>query len=495
MADQSQTLAGPIRLADYLSVGLLARLIPPSLVDQALTEHGKHSQRQRDLPAHAVAYYVMALSLYQGTNTEEVLRVVTEGMNYLGAPTLKREVGKSGISAARTRLGADVMHALARHTLKPLANPDTPGAFYRQLRLVSLDGSTLEVADEAANRSVFGVPGTGQGQTGYPQLRFTALLEHGTRALFGVTLGAYTDAEVGLAAQSLVHLQPHMLCLADRGLAGYPLWAQAVSTGAHLLWRIPKNRVLPVQQRLADGSYLSQMQPAAQTLRRLVRAGKSAPPNPTEAAEAGEADAACKVGGPAPAPEPASAPAPSLTVRVIDYRLPGVPGAEPIYRLITTLLDPVQAPAAELAALYQSRWSIESTFADLKTTLKGAQAVLRSKTPALVRQEFWGLLLAHHVVRKLMWEASLKATPPPDQLSFKHALSVVRRKLPASGALSPSAVPELVGQCAGGGGGRGVDQPEGAFESAAGEAANPGLSAVSGAAGDECSAELDAGNF
>jgi hypothetical protein len=426
----------------------------------------------------------MALSLYQGTNTEEVLRVVTEGMNYLGAPTLKREVGKSGISAARTRLGADVMHALARHTLAPLATPDTHSAFYRQLRLVSLDGSTLEVADEAANRSVFGVPGTGQGQTGYPQLRFTALLEHGTRALFGVTLGAYTDAEVGLAAQSLVHLQPNMLCLADRGLAGYPLWAQAVSTGAHLLWRIPKNRVLPVQQRLADGSYLSQIQPAAQTRRRLVQAGKSASlSNPTDAGEAGGS-----------APEPASAPAPSLTVRVIDYRLPGVPGAEPIYRLITTLLDPVQAPAAELAALYQSRWSIESTFADLKTTLKGAQAVLRSKTPALVRQEFWGLLLAHHVVRKLMWEASLKATPPPDQLSFKHALSVVRRKLPASGALSPSAVPKLVGQCAGGGGGRGVDQPEGAFESAAGEAANPGLSAVSGAAGDECSAELDAGN-
>jgi hypothetical protein len=486
MAGQPQTLPGPIRLADYLSVGLLARLIPPSLVDQALTEHGKHSQRQRDLPAHAVAYYVMALSLYQGTNTEEVLRVVTEGMNYLGAPTLKREVGKSGISAARTRLGADVMHALACHTLKPLANPDTPGAFYRQLRLVSLDGSTLEVADEAANRSVFGVPGTGQGQTGYPQLRFTALLEHGTRALFGVTLGAYTDAEVGLAAQSLVHLQPNMLCLADRGLAGYPLWAQAVSTGAHLLWRIPKNRVLPVQQRLADGSYLSQMRPAAQTRRRLVRAGKSASlSNPTDAGE---------VGGPAPVSEPVSVPAPPLTVRVIDYRLPGVPGAEPIYRLITTLLDPVQAPAAELAALYQSRWSIESTFADLKTTLKGAQAVLRSKTPALVRQEFWGLLLAHHVVRKLMWEASLAHTPPPDQLSFKHALSVMRRKLPASGALSPSAVPELVGQCAGGGGRRGVDQPEGAVESAAGEATNPGLSALSGAAGDECSTGLDAGN-
>jgi len=465
MAGQPQTLPGPIRLADYLSVGLLARLIPPSLVDQTLTEHGKHSQRQRDLPAHAVAYYVMALSLYHGTNTEEVLRVVTEGMNYLGAPALKRDVGKSGISAARTRLGADVMHALARQTLAPLATPDTPGAFYRDLRLVSLDGSTLEVADEAAHRSAFGVPGTGQGQTGYPQLRFTALLEHGTRALFGVTLGACTEAEVGLAAQTLPQLQPNMLCLADRGLAGYPLWAQAVATGAQLLWRIPKNRVLPVQQRLADGSYLSQMQPAARTLKRLTQTGKSEQSSP-----------------------------PSLPVRVIEYRLPGVPGAEPIYRLITTLLDPAQAPASELAALYSSRWTIESTFAEMKTTLKGAQTVLRSKTPALVRQEFWGLLLAHHVVRKLMWETSLAHAPPPDRLSFKHALSVVRRKLPASGALSPSAVPDVVGQRAEGRGRRGIDQSEGAFESSAGEATNSGLSAVSGATSDECSVRLDPRN-
>ena len=131
-------------------------------------------------------------------------------------------------------------------------------------------------------------------------------------------------------------------------------------------------------------------------------------------------------------------------VRVIDYRLPGVPDAEPVYRLITTLLDPTTAPAQELAALYQTRWTIETTFAEIKTTLKGADVVLRSKTPELVRQEFWGLLLAHHAVRKLMLEAALVHEHPPDTLSFKHSLSLMRRKLPASGALPPRAVPELV---------------------------------------------------
>lgn len=413
MAGKALELGGPIRVADYLSLGLLARLVPPSLVDQALSAHGKHSQRQRDLPAHAVAYYVMALSLYRGINTEEVLRVVTEGMEYLGANAIRREVGKSAISAARTRMGADVMQTIARQALVPLATKATSGAFYRGMRLVSLDGSGLEVADEAVNREAFGVPGTQQGRTGYPQLRFVGLLENGTHVLFGVALGGYQDAEVSLAHEAIEHLRPDMLCLADRGLSGYPLWAAASRTGAQLLWRIPKNRTLPVRERLVDGSYLSEIEPAPLTRKRM--AAQDAQP---------------------------------LTVRVIDYRLPGVPNAEPIYRLITTLLDPVGAPAQELAALYQSRWTIETTFAEMKTTLKGADVVLRSKTPELVRQEFWGLLLAHHVIRKLMLEAALVQERPPDSLSFKHTLALMRRKLPASGALPPKAVPEVVAQIA-----------------------------------------------
>jgi len=409
MAGKACELVGSIRIADYLSLGLLARLVPPELVDRALTKHGKHSRRQRDLPAHAVAYYVMALSLYRGINTEEVLRVVTEGMEYLGANAIRREVGKSAISAARTRLGAAAMASIAEEALAPLASDTTPGAFYRGLRVVSLDGSTLEVADEAANRERFGAPGTPQGRTGYPQIRFVGLVENGTHGLFGVALGGYRDPEVALAHRAIERLKPGMLCLADRGFAGFPLWAAAMHTGAQLLWRVPKNRLLPVRERLPDGSYLSEIAPAPLTRKTMA--------------------------------DPSALP---LTVRVIDYRLPGVPDAEPIYRLITTLLDPQAAPAHELAALYQARWTIETTFAELKTTLKGADVVLRSKTPELVRQEFWGLLLAHHVVRKLMFEAALTQERPPDDLSFKHTLSLMRRKLPASGALPPRAVPEVV---------------------------------------------------
>ena len=389
-------------MSDYLSVGLLSRLVPPSLVDEALTAHNRHSKRQRDLPAHAVVYYVMALFLYRGVNTEEVLRVVTEGMDYLGDAAIRREVGKSAISASRTRLGAEVMHTIAEQALTPLAQPQTAGSFYRSLRVVSIDGATLEVADEVGNRKAFGVPGTGHGQTGYPQIRCVGLLENGTHAFFGVALGGYKDSEVSLAHKSLQNLKPGMLCLGDRGFSGYPLWHTASQTGAQLLWRIPKNRKLPVLKRLKDGSYLSQISPASATLKKM--GDKTAP---------------------------------AVTVRVIDYHLPGVAGAEPVYRLITTLLDAEQYPADELAALYHARWTIETTFAEIKTTLKGADIVLRSKTPELVRQEFWGLLLAHHVECKLMLEAALSRQRTPDVLSFKHSLTLIRRKLPASGAIPP----------------------------------------------------------
>ncbi|MES2208556.1 MAG: IS4 family transposase [Pseudomonadota bacterium] len=234
MAGKAATLDSRIRIADYLSVGLLARLISPNLVDQALEAHSKHNQRHRDLPAYAVAYYVMALALYPGVNTEEVLRIVTEGMEYLGRSTIRREVGKSGISQARTRLGSAVMHTIAQEVLQPLASPADEATFWRNWRIVSLDGSTLEVADQAINREAFGVPGTQQGKTGYPQLRFTALLEGGTHALFGVTLGGYKNSENSLARHTLKHLKPGMLCLADRGFSGFPLWQHAQSTGAHL---------------------------------------------------------------------------------------------------------------------------------------------------------------------------------------------------------------------------------------------------------------------
>ena len=413
MAGKAAILQSGVRLADYLSTGLLARICPPDKVAMALAACGRQSQRQRDLPAHATAYYVMALSLYQGVNYSEVLRIVTEGMQMLGDDAVRRDVGKSGISAARTRLGWQAMAHLADQVLTPLADERTPGAFVAGLtqryRLVSLDGSCLEVADQSANAQAFGYPSTGQGRTGYPQIRFTALVENGTHALFGVASAGFKDSEVSLAHKTIAHLKPGMLCLADRGLAGFPLWQAASATGAHLLWRVTKNRHLPVLKRLPDGSYLSQIEPAVATKKTMA---SSTPP---------------------------------IAVRVIEYELPGALEPEPLFRLITTLMDDKEISAQTLAQLYRERWTIETTFAEMKTTLKGSSIVLRSKTPDLVRQEFYGLVIAHYAIRKLMQEASLGTRgnqqtgqgAPPDTLSFKQAANTVRRKLPAYGAISP----------------------------------------------------------
>jgi hypothetical protein len=370
-----------------------------------LTRSGKLSQRQRDLPTHVVVYYVIALALYMQVSYREVLRCLLEGIQWLRDPTAPvRTVGKSGISQARTRLGWKPMRDLHDELVQPIATPETRGAWYQDWRLVSLDGSTLDVADEKVNAAAFGRSSGGRGDGAYPQLRFVSLVENGTHVLFGSQMGGYRSSEVALARRVLARLSRGMLCLADRGFFGYEMWQQARSTGADLLWRIKRNLRLECEQRLADGSYLSHIYPTERDRRHRSN---------------------------------------GIAVRAIDYRLEGIEGAESIYRLVTTILEPKRAPATELAALYQQRWEIETAFDELKTHLRGARIVLRSKTPDLVRQEFYGLLMAHFAIRGLMQEAALKADEDPNRLSYVHAVRVVRRKITGYAAIPPSAEGEV----------------------------------------------------
>jgi hypothetical protein len=217
-------------------------------------------------------------------------------------------------------------------------------------------------------------------------------------------MGKYSSGEVTLADRVVESLRPGMLCLADRLFFGYKLWQKAANTGAALLWRVKHGLRLEMEKRLPDGSYLSHVY-ASSSDRRNRRNG--------------------------------------IAVRVIEYRLKGVKGSESLYRLVTTILDHTQAPAAELAALYHQRWEIETSLDELKTHLRGAQIVLRSKTPELVKQEFFGLLMTHYAIRSLMHEAALKADEDPDRLSFLHAVRVVQRRLPRYVAIPPSEEEDL----------------------------------------------------
>ena len=387
------------RVTDYISLGVVARTFPLEKIRAVLAATGKSSVRERDLPAHVVMYYVIGLALYMQSSYEEVLRCLLEGLQWLRVSGGIRVAGHSGISQARSRLGWEPVRQLHDALVTPVAVAATRGAWYRGWRVVSIDGSTLDVADEQGNRAAFGRPGASRGSSAYPQIRFVSLLENGTHVLFGSQMAGCATSEIALAKTVLPHLRKDMLCLADRGFFGFEMWNQAASTGASLLWRIKKNMILPKETRLPDGSYISRIY-ASEKDRRHAADG--------------------------------------VRIRVIDYQLEGVEGAEPLYRLTTTLLDHELAPAAELAALYHERWEIETAFDELKTHLRGARIVLRSKTPDLVRQEFYGLLMAHFALRSLMHEAALSADEDPDRLSFLHTIRVVRRKLTRFGAIPPS---------------------------------------------------------
>jgi hypothetical protein len=388
------------RITDYISLGVLSKTFPDSAIGAVLARTGKASHRRRDLPAHVVVYYVIALALYMQSSYREVLRCLLEAVQWLRDPSAGvRVAGKSGISQARTRLGWEPLRQLHDELVKPIAVGSTRGAWYRSWRLVSLDGSTLDVADEKANEETFSRPGASRGASAYPQIRFVSLVENGTHVLFGSQMGGYRTGEITLAKAVLPRLTSGMLCLADRNFFGFELWQQARGTGADLLWRLKKNMRMASEKRLPDGSYLSRVYPT-------------------------ERDWRHKTNGQA--------------LRVIDYRLEGIEGSEPVYRLATTILDPDKAPADELAALYHERWEIETAFDELKTHLRGPKIVLRSKTPDLVRQEFYGLMMAHFAIRGLMHEAALKANEDPDQLSFLHAVRVIRRKMAIYGAIPPS---------------------------------------------------------
>ena len=403
MARTVARLPSGARISDHVTLGVLTSTVPAALIDTVLADTGRQSQRQRQLPARLVVYYVMALALYAQASYGEVLRCLFEGVRWLRlGGTDVALADKSAITKARARLGTAPLRELFARVARPLAEADTPGAWYRGRRLVSLDGTTIDLPDSPALEERFGRPGASRGASSFPQLRLLTLTETGTHAIFAIAFDRYEVGEVRLAPDLLHQLQPGMLCLADRAFVGFELWRTASASGGDLLWRLRKNQILPCSERLPDGSYMS----------RLYASPK---------------DRRHDTGG--------------VIVRVIDYRLEGVPDAEPLYRLMTTLLDPADAPAAELAALYHERWESEGAFAELKVSLPGQWLMLRSRRVDLAEQELYGLLLAHFALRRLIHDASRHAGCDPHTLSFVHTVRIVRRHLPFHAAFSPSPAP------------------------------------------------------
>ncbi|MFF2142152.1 IS4 family transposase [Kitasatospora sp. NPDC058190] len=382
------------RLSDRIAIGVLTQAFPPGLVDEVIAETGRGEKRSRLLPARVVVYFVLAMCLFFGQGYEEVARLLGEGLG--DGRRSWRVPTTAAIGRARRRLGPEPLRLLFARVCRPVAVPGTVGAWYRRWQLVAVDGTTLDLADTEANDAFFGRPGSGRGSSAFPQARLVGLAECGTHTVFGAALGPLSVSEQTLSRQLFAHLRAGMLLLADRGFYGFELWQQARATGADLLWRVKKNAALPVTRILDDGSYLSTIH--AEQDRKTRR-------NP-------------------------------VTVRVIEYTLART-GEATLYRLVTTLLDTREAPAAELAALYVQRWEIETTLDEIKTHQRGPRLVLRSKYPWGVEQEVYGLLLVHYAIRQLMHQAALHEGIDPDRLSFTRSLRVVRRQVPAQAGLSP----------------------------------------------------------
>lgn len=382
------------RLRDRIALGVLTATFPPALVDSVIERAGRRERRYRLLPARLVVYYVMAMTLFREAGYEEVLRELTEGLAGAGTEIPVVEVPSSvAITKARARLGPAPLEALFHDACRPLGTEQTPGAFYRQWRLVSMDGSTLDTPDSASNDAEFGRAGSGRGErSAFPQLRLVAIAECGTHAMFAAAMGPYATGEATLAKSLTGALDEHMLCFADRGFTAHPLFSAMAATGAQLCWRAKSNAVFPVLDRHEDGSFRSELVASDDKRAREHVVG----------------------------------------VRVVEYATedPGRPHSEETtYRLVTTILDPTSAPAADLAALYAERWEFESALDELKTHQRGPRVVLRSKTADGVYQEAWGMLCMHYAIRALMASIADEGHIDPDRLSFTRSLRAARRSV------------------------------------------------------------------
>ena len=381
-------------------MGLLMRVFPAEVVDAVIAECGRTEQRRRSLPARSMAYFAMGMALHSEGSYEDVLALISDGIAWAnrveGAGPL---ANKAAVFQARARLGAEPLARLFEKVAQPLAQEGTPGCWLAGRRLVAIDGTCLDVPDTPVNDAHFGRPGVAKGErSAFPQARVVALAECVTHAMFEAAVGPYTTGENALAAGLLQKLGPGMLCLADRGFYSFTAWAQARATGADLLWRVKDNLKLEPVQDLEDGSWLAEVFDSTSDRKRRH----------------------------------------PVRVRVIEYTIADGREESGPYRLLTTVVDHTEAPAAELAAAYAQRWEIESAFDEFKTHQRGPRAVLRSKSPELVLQEIFGHLCCHYAIRTLMHEAAEHAGQDPDRVSFVAALRISRRSIAQQGAFSPS---------------------------------------------------------
>jgi len=402
---------GPAGLGDRPLLEALEAAIPDESVETAIEATGTRERRRRRLPTHLVVTLVVAMGLWASESMRHVLAEVVAGWRERGESDQAawQLPSTAAIVQARHRVGARLLRGLFQAVARPIATAQTQGAFLGGLRLMAIDGTTIDVADTAENDKAFGRPTTKRGDGAYPQIRVLALIETGTHVICDAVLRPYGTGEVPTALRLLRSIGPGMLLVWDRGFHSYEMVRTTRKQQAHFLGRTKKNIVLRPTEILADGSFLARIYPSP-TARRRDEQG--------------------------------------IDLRVIEYALdtPAGPGQE-TYRLITSLLDERAFPAALLAATYHERWEIETTLDEVKVHQWTHPRPLRSKHPREVVQEVYGLLLAHLAIRTVMHQAALAEGIDPDRLSFTGALRVLRRAIPRAQRTPPERLPLFAPAC------------------------------------------------
>jgi hypothetical protein len=395
----------------------LVSSVPRDAIDVAVAAHGVGVKRSGGtLPPHVVVYLTMGLCLFPDDDYAEVATKVTGSLSRFGCWDASWQVPtSSGISQARKRVGPAVMADVFEGVAQAVGTADTRGVWLRGWRLLAIDGFDVDLPDTDANAEAFGYAGSGENRSAFPKARVVALAECGTHAFLAAEVDAYSVGESTLAGRLYPRLRPDELLTADRNFYSFDAWASAVRTGAALLWRAPTQLRLPVVAVLADGTYTSVLiNPTIRGTRRdriIATARAGADLDPDEA----------------------------HLVRAIEYDVPDREGngTGELIVLLTTIVDPVQARADELAAAYHDRWEEETANDQLKTHLRGPGRILRSRLPDLVRQEIWAWLSVHYALAVLIARAAEAADLDPDRISFTRTLRLVRRTATGTAALPP----------------------------------------------------------
>lgn len=377
----------------------LSKVIAPELLEQALLETGRAHQRSCRLSHRVMLWVVLAMGIVTHVPIRQVFifaRRMRPG---------ERTPSRSNLCEARQRLGAEPVRRVFELVVRPLATPQTPGAFYKGLRLMGIDGTVYDAPDTPANAERFGRSSGGRGDGAFPQVRKVSLVELGTHVEVAMTLGGWQDSEQKLVEHLWDKIPPDVLLLEDRGFFSYDHWKTLNSRGIKLLIRMKSNLILQSIERLPDGSYLAKIYPSSYH-RAKDREG--------------------------------------IVVRVLAYTLddPLRTGHGEKHRLLTNLLDHEMFPALELVCTYHERWEEELVFDEQKTHLDprrpGKPAHFRSQTPEGVEQELYALSLGHFVVRALMFEAATQENLDVDRLSFTGCLRVLQAKLPECDSSTPA---------------------------------------------------------